>query len=364
MTLSAVLNNFNNIDTMLEAKNKEVSANGFSGVLEEKMSSEPLTLGDIKNSSSEKENKFADFKKFLDDTTEEVNAETSLDLTLERNISVSEENAVNEEELDAKAEALINEAAVPIQTLESVNQPTTSDLNQGNASAVIKTAPQIEFAKPVDIDAEMESSEVQDLQLDEEMLKELNIESVKAETDASGGDSSLMNRQTPEEQGIKIMLHQEGLNKTDSFEVQASQQSAKPTEVAPGKIIEQVTKHLETLQNNSKVSIVLNPESLGKVTIQLVKSPEGLSAQFTTATQEARNILMKGLDGLKETLTAHGVGVDNVSIKVNDTQKSEYNSDWTDREGSRGGNKEQKHSSRDEKEKGLFEKTMNKTADK
>ena len=77
---------------------------------------------------------------------------------------------------------------------------------------------------------------------------------------------------------------------------------AKTTEITPSKIIEQVTKHLETLQNNSKVSIVLNPESLGKITIQLVKSPEGLSAQFTTATQEAKNILMKGLDGLKRKL--------------------------------------------------------------
>lgn len=61
--------------------------------------------------------------------------------------------------------------------------------------------------------------------------------------------------------------------------------------------------------------MVLNPESLGKVSIQLINTKEGLSAQFTVATQEARNLIMKGLDGLKDTLMSHGVSVDNVSVK-------------------------------------------------
>jgi flagellar hook-length control protein FliK len=117
---------------------------------------------------------------------------------------------------------------------------------------------------------------------------------------------------------------------------------------------------MESLQNNSKVNIVLNPEALGKVTIQLIKTGEGLSAQFTVANQEVRDLLMKGLEGLKETLTTHGVGVDNVSVKMNETQKSEYNADWTEQEGSRGGNKEERQS-KDEKEKGLFEKMMAQT---
>ena len=83
-----------------------------------------------------------------------------------------------------------------------------------------------------------------------------------------------------------------------------------------------------------------------------------MSAQFTVATQEARELLLKGLDGLKESLVSHGVGVDNVSVKVAEGQKSEYKQDWTEQEGSRGGNKEQGKSNQQEKEKGLFEKLM------
>ena len=147
------------------------------------------------------------------------------------------------------------------------------------------------------------------------------------------------------------------LDKTlESQNIQQGQM--KSTEITPSKIIEQITKQMESLQNNSKVNIVLNPESLGKVTVQLLKTGEGLSAQFTVASQEVKDMLMKGLDGLKDTLLAQGVGVENVSVKLSDTQKSSYNPDWTEQEGSRGGNKEQGRSNKDEKHKNLFEQML------
>ena len=80
--------------------------------------------------------------------------------------------------------------------------------------------------------------------------------------------------------------------------------------------------------------------------------------------EEAKDILMKGLDGLKDSLLAHGVNADNVSIKVADSQKTEYNEDWTEQEGSRGGNKGQKEQEKEEKQKGLFEQTMAQTLEK
>jgi flagellar hook-length control protein FliK len=197
-------------------------------------------------------------------------------------------------------------------------------------------------------------------------LKELNIESIKAETNTSGQEQSLMQNQTPEEYAVKAMINSEietfeiKIDSTQNIQTQQTQQT-KPVEVSPSRIIDQVVKHLETLQNNSKVNIVLNPESLGKVNIQLLTTKEGLTAQFTVTTQEARDVLMKGLDGLKETLLSQGVNVDNVSVKLSDTQKTSYEQDWTEQEGSRGGNKEQGRSNKEEKEKGLFEQMMAQT---
>lgn len=199
--------------------------------------------------------------------------------------------------------------------------------------------------------------------IDDDQLKELKIESIEAETSDSTGEDDIMQNQTPEEQGVKAMLQADAdfaEVKTDAKPAQTVQNTTKPTsssEVTSNKIIEQITKQMEGMYNGSKVNMVLNPESLGKVSIQLINTKEGLSAQFTVATQEARNLIMKGLDGLKDTLMSHGVSVDNVSVKINDAQESEYNADWTEQEGSRGGNKEQ-GSQKEQRGKELFEQMM------
>ncbi len=201
--------------------------------------------------------------------------------------------------------------------------------------------------------------------INEDQLKELNIESLDAESSdsSSAGDSDLMQNQSPEEQGVKAMLQADADFTTEmkpAMQTQNTQTANSKTasvEITPSKIIEQITKQMEGMQNGSKLNIVLNPESLGKVSIQLINTKEGLSAQFTVATQDARNLIMKGLDGLKDTLVSHGVSVDNVTVKLNDTQESEYNTDWTEQEGSRGGNKEQ-NPQREQRDKEQFDRMM------
>ena len=199
--------------------------------------------------------------------------------------------------------------------------------------------------------------------ISEEELKELNIESVEAETSGSNNnEADLMQHQSAEEQGVKAMIQGEADFSAEikpAMQTQAAQNTnakAATAEISPSRIIEQITKQMEGI-GNSKVNIVLNPESLGKVSVQLINTKEGLSAQFTVATQEAKNLIMKGLDSLKDTLMSHGVSVDNVTVKLNDTQESEYNADWTEQEGSRGGNKEQ-NPQREQRDKEQFEKMM------
>ena len=199
--------------------------------------------------------------------------------------------------------------------------------------------------------------------VDEDTLRELNIESVEADTSSGEEESAdLMQNQTAEEQGVKAMLHADADFGEVKAEVQSnvSTQAPKSTgnsDVTPSKIIDQISKQMENMNTGSRVNIVLNPESLGKVSVQLINTKEGLSAQFTVATQDARNLILKGLDGLKDTLLAQGVNVDNVTVKLSETQESEYNADWTEQEGSRGGNKEQ-GSYKGQKEKEKFEEMM------
>ena len=79
-------------------------------------------------------------------------------------------------------------------------------------------------------------------------------------------------------------------------------------------------------------------------------------AQFTVTTQDAKDLLLKGLDGLKENLLAQGISVDNVSVKLEESD-SNYQFDWTEQEGSRGGNKQQEARKQKDNEK-QFEQMM------
>lgn len=442
MTIDSIASITNNIEEVLSKKDVVSKAddkfNGmddkknFEEIFEKNIEKNP-TLKEtpkLTNSKKDDENSInsVEFQNILRQATNVANVETSLDLTLAKDVSeiisqlkaavestteIIEENsdeiADSSEEAVADILEVVEDLTVDIDSNEADDNAQYEDSKNSkedvNAQQLIVVSEK-DFDVKVDNSKEMnfkensseqevslfkncEKVEVElseniqnetiaktseddnlvqkdvELNIDEEILKDLKIESFSAESNTSNGEG-LMQNQTPEEHVVKTLIQQDAeafeLNVEQVQKTNNSQQpQAKTVEVNPSRIIDQISKHLETLQNNSKVNIVLNPESLGKVNIQLLTSKEGLTAQFTVTTQEARDLLMKGLDGLKETLTSHGVGVDNVSVKIADSQKSEYRQDWTEQEGSRGGNKNQEQPNREEKEKGLFEKMMAET---
>lgn len=455
----AITEKLNNLEQMLmtaqNKSNQSISANvsgmdknaNFKQVLDDKLknvsseiSEKKSNIADIKENSVKNSNKEVsskegntisseEFREIVQKATDEANVETSLDLTLARDINeiitqlkeaientaniieASDEKEVEEtvdealtldeelmadlpssqlldleenqengeeenknldfEQLLASANKMVFRQDVEAQKSEIISdsEESSTDILNNSQNEIIEFSENIvdeviNTIKPTKDMDEAESSIAQDvdLQLDENILKELKIESIQADSSSTNGDS-LMQNQAPEEYAIKAMINQDA--ETFEVKVEPAQQlqnnqnvQTKTTDINPSRIIDQISKHLESLQNNSKVNIVLNPESLGKVNIQLLTTKEGLAAQFTVTTQEARDLLMKGLDGLKESLTAQGVGVDQVSVKLADSQKSEYKQDWTEQEGSRGGNKGQEQQNKEEKQKGLFEKMM------
>ena len=184
-----------------------------------------------------------------------------------------------------------------------------------------------------------------------EMANELNLE-VLSQTASEEGQTGadIMQNQTPQEQAAKVMIQGDLKYEEVSSNEAVKTAQVKTSEITPSKIIEQISKQLENLHNNSKLSLILNPGALGKVNIQIVNGKDGLTAQFTVTTQEARDILMKGLDGLKESLLAQGINIDDVSVKFEEAD-NEYQGDWTEQEGSRGGNKQQEAKKQKENEK-------------
>ena len=332
----------------------------------------------IANDSSNETETNTESESESDETTTNQSGEELLDInnsnllenitntiqTIIPNSSISEKNNCDtsietnssNDETDNDLDVTINGESLDI-TLKNFGIDSSSD--ETTSSQITNLTKKDTSIKDTDAEALEEI-------IDEDTLKDLKIESIEVETgDSSSNNNSsdLMQNQTPEEQGIKAMMNIDGDFadiKVDTVKNTTNNQISKPsspTEFGPSKIIEQISKQLEGLNNSSKVNIVLNPESLGKVSVQLINTKEGLSAQFTVATQDARNLIMKGLDGLKDTLMAHGVSVDNVTVKMNETQESGYQADWTEQEGSRGGNKEQ-NPNREHKEQQKFDEMM------
>ena len=193
--------------------------------------------------------------------------------------------------------------------------------------------------------------------VNEKVVKELNIESIESQTSMNNNSDNLMNNQTPQEQVIRAIIHGDIRFDDTAIKAFASAQEVTQTEVTSTKIIEQITKQLEGMYNSSKINMILNPEKLGKLSLQIINGKDGLSAQFTVTTNEARSLLLKGLDGLKETLLAHGVSVDNIDIKLNETEESNYNPDWTEQEKQNSGYR-QGHPQKQKDEQKHFEQMM------
>lgn len=90
-------------------------------------------------------------------------------------------------------------------------------------------------------------------------------------------------------------------------------------------IMSQVSSKFEQLQQsgNNKVSIVLQPESLGKVSVEIMNSKDGIVAKMTTDSQQVKELFDKNVEALKSNLSSQGVNVNN--IKVECSQESSNN---------------------------------------
>lgn len=358
----ALLNNLNTTMDLQKQNAMTKSDNNFmSG-----------TLGAMKNAS---ENKFKEFDDILSQVNQEVTEESATDLTNEKDTDDLETTQPADEQeglIQNILQVILPKQEENVENIQlentnseelnvTLNGMALEDALEGFNSTETEEMPVINISK-TEAEIDTEGKTLEDL-VDEDVLKELNIESLEAKTSDSGEGSDLMQNQTAQEQGIKAALNLEhnSYQEIKPTEVTATKQAAPTTDSS--KLLEQISKQMDKLFNGSKLEIIMNPESLGKVAIQLINTKEGLTAQFTAATIEARNLLMKGLDGLKDTLVSQGVNVDNVSVKLNELQKSEYNSDWTEQEGSRGGNKEQGQR-RGHKEEKQFENLMSKEEEK
>ncbi|MDD3149399.1 MAG: flagellar hook-length control protein FliK, partial [Candidatus Gastranaerophilales bacterium] len=95
-------------------------------------------------------------------------------------------------------------------------------------------------------------------------------------------------------------------------------ESKQTAQNSPSNILDQVMKKIsgEIGANKSQISMILKPENLGKVDINIISEKGILSAEISAENQQVKDALSKGMETLKQTLEQQGVNVDNITIKV------------------------------------------------
>jgi len=168
--------------------------------------------------------------------------------------------------------------------------------------------------------------------LTQDMLDKTSATVVSVETSASSGN--LLNKQNAKEQGVKLSLETNStssnsnspsitnLNAQVNFDKKL-EGAQPPKEINKTEVLSQVHTKMEQLKDNgtTRVTIVLKPENLGKINLELINSKDGFTARFTADNAQVKELLDKNLDSLKSSLASQGINVGNLTVKVAEVEK-------------------------------------------
>lgn len=166
--------------------------------------------------------------------------------------------------------------------------------------------------------------------------KDTTVVDVKTSNSGSNTESSL-NQNNANETVAKLNVQNNNIvsthiDSTESFvnkldtQLSMNQNVQRETvQLNQNDILSQMNAKFEQLQQqtSNKVSIVLQPESLGKVSVEIMNTKEGIVAKMTAENHQVKELFDKSLDSLKSSLAAQGVNVN--SIKVESAQESSNN---------------------------------------
>lgn len=181
-------------------------------------------------------------------------------------------------------------------------------------------------------------------QLTQEMIDKTNAKIVNVESSGSkSSNSDLLSKQSPQEQLVKLSLNSDTKTETQNsslpniadtnIQVTVDKtinnvQNQTSKELSKTDILSQIHNQLDKFgqdEGTTKVTIVLKPENLGRISLELVNSKDGLTAKMTTDNAQVKELLDKNLNGLKDTIGSQGVNVSNVSVKLENTQHQSNN---------------------------------------
>ncbi|MTI58785.1 MAG: hypothetical protein FH762_02140 [Firmicutes bacterium] len=151
---------------------------------------------------------------------------------------------------------------------------------------------------------------------------------VQNSTDISSKDQLAQNGQNGQFSDLMGQTSQQGsgLNETNAA------RTAETARVNLQNVIEQITNRIQLSQQGSKqLNIQLEPESLGKVRVQLKVEAGEVMARLLVESQEVKSYLEQNINGLRSNLVRQGFTVDQIYVESNDKY---FNEEFDSQQGS------------------------------
>lgn len=121
------------------------------------------------------------------------------------------------------------------------------------------------------------------------------------------------------------------------YETAQTKEAQTPYNVKDVRDIERLVRTMQSSvsKGQSKLTVVLTPENLGKLQIQLTETGGKITAKFLSDNEQSHKLIMAQSDMFKNQLSEKGIVVDNMEFAFNDTMSKGQNSDEQGRKAGR-----------------------------
>lgn len=235
-------------------------------------------------------------------------------------------NAKESKQAEMKVQPKTQQVLLNLQTEETPVATTAQNTETATKTPVVQAQANI----AVDANQKNSKNEIKEAleksNLTQDLLDKTNAQIISVEKSQSS-NNNLLNGNA-QEQGVKIALENTMASTTQGGTVQTNFDKTinniqEPKELSKSDILSQVNTKLEQFKDEgtTKITIILKPENLGKIHLELINGKDGLTASMTAENAQVKDLLDKSLESLKNSLGAQGVNVNNVTVKVAETQQ-------------------------------------------
>ena len=236
-------------------------------------------------------------------------------------------------------------------TKETLNDKNSNTINTSQSS--VNVSSQVKEVQPTQEDK---------VDIEQQMFDDMNVQIDEVSSSQTSSNSNNQNYTTAQDEVIKLQIQNadNDSNTPVTFTFDKTIKNTNPNsqirlegvtkELNANDILNQIGSKFEQLKDgtSTKITMTLRPNDLGRVTIELLSTANGITTNIIAQNSQVKELLDKNIDILKQQLAQQGVNVQNVQVKtVEQNSQANLNNNYNDRNGEQGQNQNNSNSRND-----------------